>query len=100
DSFLGDVERSARAGVPVYRLAGGSGFLWAATFNRDGRGVLRFLAIDAAKFAPPIIAQNPPAPQPEPASLPPVHEGETAYANIGWWSVTHKQEGDLSGCSA
>lgn len=99
-SFLGDVERSARAGVPVYRLAGGSGFLWAATFNRDGRGVLRFLAIDAAKFAPPIIAQNPPAPQPEPASLPPVHEGETAYANIGWWSVTHKQEGDLSGCSA
>ncbi len=99
-SFLGDVQRSARAGIPVYRLAGGAGFLWAASFNQDGRGVLRFLAIDAAKLAPPIIAQNPPAPQPEPASVPPVYEGETAYAKVGWWSVTHKQEGDLSGCSA
>ena len=99
-SFLGDVQLSARAGVPVYRLAGGAGFLWAASFNQDGRGVLRFLAIDAAKLAPPTIAQNPPAPQPEPASIPPVHEDETAYAKVGWWSVTHKQEGDLSGCSA
>jgi hypothetical protein len=26
-SFLGDEERSAKAGVPVYRLAGGAGFL-------------------------------------------------------------------------
>jgi hypothetical protein len=32
-SFLGDEERSAKAGVPVYRLAGGAGFLWAATFE-------------------------------------------------------------------
>ncbi len=99
-SFLGDVQRSARAGVPVYRLAGGAGFLWAATFNQYGRGVLRFLAIDAAKLAPAITAQNPPAPQPEPASLPPADEGETAYAKVGWWSVTHKQQEDLSGCSA
>jgi hypothetical protein len=27
-SFLGDLESSAKAGVPVYRLAGGAGFLW------------------------------------------------------------------------
>jgi uncharacterized protein YecT (DUF1311 family) len=61
-SFLGDLQRSAKAGVPVYELAGGAGFLWAATFNQDGRGVLRFLTIDASRIALPIVAQNTPAP--------------------------------------
>jgi hypothetical protein len=62
-SFLGDLQRSAKAGVPVYRLGGGAGFLWAATFNQDGRGVLRFLAIDASQIVPPIVSTNP-IPQP------------------------------------
>jgi len=51
-SFLGDEERSAKAGVPVFRLAGGAGFLWAATFDQNGRGVLRYLAIDDSKIEP------------------------------------------------
>src|SRR5262249_45142981 len=34
-SFLGDVQRSAKAGAPVYRIAGGAGFLWAATYNPE-----------------------------------------------------------------
>ena len=50
--FLGDLERSAKAGVPVYRLAGSAGFLWAATFDQNGRGVLRYLAIDDSKIEP------------------------------------------------
>ena len=50
--FLGDEERSARAGVPVYRLAGGAGFLWVATFDQNGRGVLQYLAIDDLKIEP------------------------------------------------
>ena len=49
-SFLGDEERSAQAGVPVYRLAGGAGFLWVATFDQNGRGVLQYLAIDDSKI--------------------------------------------------
>ena len=49
-SFLGDEERSAKAGVPVYRLAGGAGFLWVATFDQTGRGVLQYLAIDDSKI--------------------------------------------------
>ena len=57
-SYLGDLQRSAKAGVPVYRLAGGAGFLWAATFNQDGRGVLRFLTIDASQIVPPNVASN------------------------------------------
>ena len=51
-SFLGDEERSAKAGAPVYRLAGGAGFLWAATFDQNGRGLLRYLAIDDSKIEP------------------------------------------------
>ena len=43
---------SAKAGVPVYRLAGGAGFLWVATFDQNGRGVLQYLAIDDSKIEP------------------------------------------------
>ena len=51
-SFLGDLHRSAKLGAPIYRLAGRAGYLWVATFNQDGRGVLRFLTIDASQIAP------------------------------------------------
>jgi hypothetical protein len=63
-SFLGDLRRSAKAGVPVYRLAGGAGFLWAATFDQNGKGVLRYLAIDASKIESHQVASNQPAPAP------------------------------------
>ena len=52
-SFLGDLDRSAKAGVPVYRLGGSAGFLWVATFDQNGKGVLRYLAIDDSKIEPP-----------------------------------------------
>jgi clan AA aspartic protease (TIGR02281 family) len=67
-SFLGDLQRSAKAGVPVYRIAGRAGFLWVATFDQTGRGVLRFLAADASKYSPPTVSTNNPSP---PISLPP-----------------------------
>jgi Sel1 repeat len=57
-SFLGDLQRSAQIGVPVYKLGGGPGFLWAASFNEDGRGTLRFLTIDASQIALATVAQN------------------------------------------
>jgi hypothetical protein len=67
-SFLGDLERSAKAGVPVFRLAGSAGFLWAATFDQNGRGVLRYLAIDDSKIeSSRQVAANPPAPLPAPS---------------------------------
>lgn len=50
--FLGDLERSAKAGAPVYRLGGSAGFLWVATFDQSGKGVLRYLAIDDSKIEP------------------------------------------------
>jgi hypothetical protein len=67
-SFLGDLERSAKAGVPVFRLAGSAGFLWAATFDQNGRGVLRYLAIDDSKIeSSRQVAANPPTPLPAPS---------------------------------
>ena len=63
-SFLGDLTRSAKAGVPVYRLAGGPGFLWAATFDQSGKGMLRYLAIDASKIESRQVVSNQPAPAP------------------------------------
>ena len=72
-SFLGDVQRSAKAGVPVYRLKGGPGYVWAATFNSNGRGVLRFLTADPSQIYDSLVVTNPdPLPRPpvEPATAP------------------------------
>ncbi len=73
---LGDLKRSALAGLPVYRLGGGAGFLWSASASADGRGHLRFLAIDpagvVAKLNPVPIANEQPkttAPNVEPRKV-------------------------------
>lgn len=71
-SFLGDLARSAKAGVPVYRIAGGAGFLWVATFSQDGRGVLRFLAADASQIASAVLSTPPPSPHPAPGEPAPI----------------------------
>jgi hypothetical protein len=64
-SYLGDLQRSAKAGVPVYRLAGGAGYLWAAAFSSEGRGALRLLTIDASQIAAPgVTPSNLPPPSP------------------------------------
>jgi hypothetical protein len=49
--FLGNYERSAREDLPLYRITGGPGFAWAGS-NKNGRGLLRFLAINPAEFYP------------------------------------------------
>jgi hypothetical protein len=60
-SFLGDLQRSAKAGVPVYRLSGGAGFLWVATYKQNGQGVLRFLTIDTSKITPSVVVTKNPS---------------------------------------
>src|SRR5204862_5692205 len=44
--YLGDFQRSAQLCEPVYRIAGGAGYLWAASYDAEGRGTLRFAAVD------------------------------------------------------
>src|SRR5215471_2546569 len=59
--FLGNFLRSAKAGLPVYRMDGGPGFVWAASFDQKGHGILRMGAVDASKFLPPLAEQQPTA---------------------------------------
>jgi hypothetical protein len=50
--FIGDFNRSAKEGLPIYRLGGGPGFVWVASFDQKGRGTLRLTAVDASALAP------------------------------------------------
>src|SRR5262249_23428739 len=58
--FIGNFARSAKEGLPVYRLSGGAGFVWVASYGRKGRGTLRFLAVNASAISPQLVAS--PAP--------------------------------------
>jgi hypothetical protein len=57
--FLGNLARSAKAGLPIYRIDGGPGFVWAAGFDRKGRGVVRLAAVDLSRFVGPTVEQQP-----------------------------------------
>jgi hypothetical protein len=46
--FIGNAQESARVGLPVYRIGGGPGFLWGASFDDAGKGSLRMSAVDAS----------------------------------------------------
>src|SRR6266480_4288696 len=46
--FLGNFARSAKAGLPIYRIDGGPGFVWAASFDQKGHGIHRLAAVDAS----------------------------------------------------
>ena len=51
--FLRDFARSAKEGLPIYRIAGGPGFIWAASFDQKGRGTLRLAAVEVSGFPRP-----------------------------------------------
>ncbi|CAN5349298.1 hypothetical protein BH11PSE4_BH11PSE4_38380 [soil metagenome] len=61
---LGNLQRSAQLGLPIYQLGGGAGYVWSATWNGRGRGTLRIVALDASRL-PGAVAD---AKQPEPAA--------------------------------
>jgi hypothetical protein len=56
--YLRNFTRSAQEGLPIYRIDGGPGFIWAASFDQKGRGTLRLAAVQVSGFSPP------PAPAP------------------------------------
>ena len=51
--FLGNYELSTKNDLPVYRASGGAGFIWAASWDSDGRGNLRMLAINPSELPTP-----------------------------------------------
>jgi hypothetical protein len=58
--FIGNFARSAKEGLPVYRLSGGAGFVWVASYGQKGRGTLRFLAVDASAISPQLAVTQAP----------------------------------------
>jgi hypothetical protein len=48
---IGNYQRSAQQGLPIYRLTGGAGYVWAASWDQKGVGTLRFLTIDASAIS-------------------------------------------------
>ena len=50
--YLRNFTRSAKEGLPIYRIGGGPGFIWAASFDQKGRGTLRLAAVDVSGFSP------------------------------------------------
>jgi hypothetical protein len=50
--FLGDFQKSAKAGLPTFRITGGAGYIWSASYDERGVGHLRFLAANALRFGP------------------------------------------------
>ena len=50
--FLGNFPRSAQEGLPIYRMIGGAGFVRVASFDQNGRGIVRVAVVDASTFQP------------------------------------------------
>jgi tetratricopeptide (TPR) repeat protein len=48
---LGDPVRSAKAGLPVYKIAGGAGYVYSASFDEKGRGHRHYVAADISRPA-------------------------------------------------
>ena len=72
--FLGNFRRSAQLGLPVYRMTGGAGFVWATSFNKKGAGTLRFAAVNPSALSAPVSA--PPPVAAEPAAQPTEKEAQ------------------------
>jgi hypothetical protein len=75
--FIGNLRRSAQVGLPVYRLAGGPGFVWSASYGKKGGGAVRSAAVDASAFSPSPAGRAPAdsaapvaSPAPAPAASP------------------------------
>jgi hypothetical protein len=77
--YLGDARRSAELGLPVFRLGGGAGFLWAASHDESGRGLLRFLTLDASQLA---AAASPPSTSPPSVAPPSVSPSSAAPSSV------------------
>ncbi len=73
--YVGNLTKSAQDGLPIFRITGGAGFIWAASFDQRGRGTLRLTAVDASMLSPPVADAPPPkpvaeSPSPESAAAP------------------------------
>jgi len=60
--YLGNLVKSAQEGLPVYRITGGAGLIFVASYGQRGRGTFRVTAVDTSVLSPPVAAApTPPA---------------------------------------
>ena len=59
--FIGNFSRSAKEGLPVYRIGGGAGLLLAVSFDQQARGTWRLTAADASGLPSRLPEQAPDA---------------------------------------
>ena len=57
--FISNFARSAKDGLPIYRIGGGPGLLWVASFDQKNRGTVRFAAVDASGLSQLVPSQAP-----------------------------------------
>lgn len=87
--YLGNLTRSAQDGLPVFRITGGAGLIWVASYDQRGRGTLRITAVDTSVLSPPVAATpaSPPAvadaPASSPETEPSTEHGQTTLADAG-----------------
>ena len=83
--YLRNFARSAKEGLPIYRVDGGPGFIWATSFDQKGRGTLRLAAVEVSGFsqppdpAPVVVQTAAPAHQEE-LQVAPAHQEELQAA--------------------
>ena len=68
--FAGDFQELIRQSLPIYRVTGGAGFVWAESHDSDGRGRLRFFAIDPPSLSTAPLKASKPSPPPVAAADP------------------------------
>ena len=49
--YISNFARSAKDGLPIYRIGGGPGLLFVASFDQKNRGTIRFAAMDASALS-------------------------------------------------
>jgi hypothetical protein len=95
--LIGDLARSAKEGLPIYRVGGGAGLIWVAGFDQ-GRGTLRFAAVDASGLASGAEGQAASpmraAPQPAPAQPASQNSAEAQIRQPGLPSMLEKPGAD------
>jgi hypothetical protein len=80
--LIGNFTRSAKEGLPIYRISGGAGFLWVASFDPIGRGIMRFATVDPSAIHSTLLQSE--AQSSGPQSKPPDAELPSAErANAG-----------------
>jgi tetratricopeptide (TPR) repeat protein len=55
---LGDLKRSAKEGLPIYRIHGGPGYVYAASFGAAARGNRHYVAADGAQLGERLFARS------------------------------------------